>query len=468
MTKAKLTEFLKTAFNSLYEIGFLSYVILLFLSLGSDVERQMVVRQGMGFGLLALSFFLTPRPKGLTRAERFLFKFLSLFLIFEVARSLISLGYGMGWFSYEQAQLWAHSPSDWSLFAGLFAASFLFFNDRKRAGRLVWTLAGCSLFVSINAIPAFLIRGEAGYPLKEYSVFFFPLFYSSDFLRQYVFSSFGHVNQVGDLIGLGFFGAAGILVYRFERGWHDLAKGEWRAVIPLGIPGTIIGVCVTAIAWFQSRGTMLSFLAAFLFFVLALILRESFSRRRLVYTGALFIILAGFLVWASDMPGTLKELQTVEAEVGPEAHGSFQSNIEAGKRALRIFRDHSFWGVGRLGYSSLSLHYASPGLEEELIPRTRAMSHYFQVLADEGLGAFFYFAFLVLFWLLMVRRLYGVKSNFQFVVGLSLFSAVSMVYLHALIHQLLEQFSFIVLIPVVMGAALSVLSPEFGSPRERS
>ena len=96
------------------------------------------------------------------------------------------------------------------------------------------------------------------------------------------------------------------------------------------------------------------------------------------------------------------------------------------------------------------------------------MCHYLQVLADEGLGAFLYFAFLVLFWVLMVRRLYEVRSNFQFVMGLALFSAVSAVYLHAFIHQLLEQFSFIALIPVVMGAGLSVLGPEFGSPREKS
>ncbi len=441
---------------SLFEVLFLFFIASFFLTLGLDDPDQMRSRMGVGVFLLG-SFFLCLRKRFDPFKSLTALGFLS-FFVFGILRWLwavwqINLRYP----GENRVLLFSYlsSPLLWSFYLGFFALSLTLFSRRSRVERLLWLLSWCGFLLAINVIPPLLIRGHVGYPLGDgRSVVFHPLFYSPPFVAKYVVSRFGHPNYTGDVIALGLFPAASLFVYSLrQRG------GKNR--LSLGLLATFVGATALAVVLLFSRGTILSFSIGFLLYLLAGLIKFP-SRRQLIFSGVVFSAVFIFLVWAGNLPAVWKEIQTLRLETREVEGGtSFSTNREGARRALAIYRDYPLWGVGTDGYPLVSEKYASRGSESFYMAKVRAMCHYLQVLAEEGMGAFLYFFFLSAYFFEVVRGLWGTESRFQFMAGLSLFSAIVMILIHSTFNHLMQQFSIAMLVYIYMGASLGVLRRDF-------
>lgn len=434
------------------EFGLLLYVASFFLTLGSDFPHQVYARMWVGGILFALSVpFLLKKIKSAV-PHSWTFRFFLCFLAFEVIRSLLLRGPYI-------APLLA-----WFFYFGFFILSYFFFEERGRAKRLLWTLGGSGFFLALNAIPPFLIRGNSGYPTGSGSAaFFHTVFYFHEAVGKYVMGRFAHANYTGDVIALGFFPALGLLFYSLNllrRKKNHSQQTAKVSIASLALPAIFVATTALAAIWIRSRGTILCFSASFAVYLFFALLKYP-SRMQLTVSLAALLLIVGFLLWAGDIQATWKELQTVETEFNPSGSTSLSTNREGAKRALAIYRAHPLWGVGTSGYSRVSEQFATPGTEEDAMVKFKAMSHYWQVLAEEGAGAFLYFLFVGGYLFEAVRGLRRTQSRFQFTAGLSLFCAVLMVLLHASIHYLMQRYSISMLVYTLMGASLRVLRPDF-------
>jgi hypothetical protein len=214
---------------------------------------------------------------------------------------------------------------------------------------------------------------------------------------------------------------------------------------------------------FLSRGTMISFAAALVVFLLLLLAKYP-SRAVLFFGGGLLAAIVAFLVWSGIFERAWREVETARGELGPVKGASVAVNVEGAKRALAIYGDHKVWGVGTGGYSSVSEFYATPESQTNrwFAPaKFDALCHYLQVLAEEGIGAYFYFLFLLAYFIQAAWELIRTKSRFQFAAGLSLFAGVLMVLVHASVGFLMEQITISTLVYILMGASLGALRPDF-------
>ncbi|MBI2167688.1 MAG: O-antigen ligase family protein [Candidatus Omnitrophica bacterium] len=434
------------------EFGLLLYIVSFFLTLGSDFPHQVYARMWAGGTLFALSIPLIVKKIRTGIPQSFVVRFFLCFLAFELIRSLCLRG------PYFVPSL------VWFFYFGFFILSYFFFEERGRVRHLLWTLGGSGFFLALNAIPPFLIRGSSGYPLTNgTSAFFHPLFYSHETVAKYVMGRFAHANYTGDVIALGFFPALGLLFYSLNRLRRRKSHSKETAKVSmasLALPAIFVATTALAVIWIRSRGTVLCFSAAFLVYLFCLLLKFP-SRTQMVSSFAALLLIAGFLIWAGDIQATWKELQTVEKEFDASRPASLSTNREGAKRALAIYGAHPLWGVGTGGYSKVSERFATPGTEQDAMVKFKAMSHYGQLLAEEGSGAFFYFLFLGSYLFEVARGLRKTQSRFQFTAGLSLFSAVLMVLLHASIQYLMQRYSISMLVYILMGASLRVLQPDF-------
>lgn len=449
---------------ALLEAAVYVFIVLLFLTLGTDPPDLIKVR--IGFGVFVLAGFVLlwrrERVKSLLKNSTVFF-FLG-FLGFEILRS--------GWAVWlanvkgieESVILPLHryifSPLPWLFQFGFFTGAFTLFRNTGRANRLLWVLSWTGFFLAMNAIPALLISGRAGYAASTGGAgFFYPLFYFHEIIPRYVMGRYFHPNFTGDVIALGCFPALGLVFYSLE-----LLRGKKRAVSPaqLILPATSLGVTASAVILFFSRAAIVSFAAAILFFLAAILLKFP-SRIHAILVAVLFFSLTGFLLWAGNLQGAWKEVQTLEREKEfQKGEGSFAANVEGAKRALRIHRSHPLGGIGTGGYESVSLLSATPGTEEKMkLVQFRAMNHYLHKLAEEGMGAFLYFAFLVSYLIEAAKGFFRTRSRFQFITALSLFAAVLMVLTHAAVNHLMEFFSVSTLVYLLMGASLGVLRKDF-------
>ena len=274
---------------------------------------------------------------------------------------------------------------------------------------------------------------------------------------------FAHANYTGDVIALGFFPALGLLFYslnRFRRKKGHSKETTKASMASLALPAIFVATTALAAIWIRSRGTVLCFSAAFLVYLFCLLLKFP-SRTQMVSSLAALLLITGFLLWAGDIQATWKELQTVENEFDASKPASLSTNREAAKRAVAIYGAHPLWGVGTGGYSRVSERFATPGTERDAMAKFKAMSHYGQLLAEEGTGAFFYFLFVGGYFFEISRGLRKTQSRFQFMSGIALFCAVLMVLLHASIHYLMQRFAISMLVYLLMGASLRVLRPDF-------
>lgn len=455
----------KTGHRFIFGIFFLAFIASFFLTLGSDDPAQVYFRMFYGGCLLLFFFIAKINYKLPLEFPKLIFIFIFAFILFQLVRLGITSFYV---FSSETRSLdpftfrCLKAPLGWLFCFAFFTVSFLFFDCKAEAKRLLWLMAWSGFFLAMNVIPAVFLYGRPWYQLTpDKAVFFYPMFYGLPFLGKYILGSFVHVNYTGDLIAAGAFGALGILWYgmkQMENKENRDKHGHLVSITTLSF--TFLLITALGVFFLLSRGTILSFTISLLLFFLIVLIKYP-SRMQLTVSFISVIALLGILFWSGNLTLAIKELGTLHREMQPSKEDSFATNIEGMKRSVRMFKANPVWGVGTGGYKELSEGFASPGTENLSLVRFKSMSHYFQLLAEEGLGAFIYYLFLIVYFIVMVRSFSEISSRFQFLSAAALFSVIIMIMIHASINHLMERFSISALVYMLMGASLGICRKDF-------
>lgn len=428
------------------EILFLVLTVLLFLTLGSDVPDQIRLRVWW-VGFLAAGIWLFQFRFMLRRVmESPTALFFLAFLLFLAVRTFWAAGLMKS--DFDSIRLYESSLPVWLPAFASFLIGYGVVQTRRSADRLLWALGWSGFFLALNVIPAVLLYGHPWYASGEGRLsFFHPIFYPLPFVSRYVLGTFAHVNYSGDVMAIGAFAAFGILFYfkTISRFWLSM---------------TLASVIILAVLMLLSRGTVLCFSLAFFVFWLAATVRFPSHSTRLAAV-AVIIFLIGFFFWMGSLQDTWREIQTLGSELDPDFQGSFQANREGARRALEIYRTFPLSGAGTGGYEVWAVPFAGAGTESWPLIRFKAMCHYLEVLAEEGIGAYFYFLMILAYGFEMIRGFIKSASRFQFLSALALFSAVGMILIHASFNHLMDRFSISTLVYLLMGASLAILRHDF-------
>ncbi len=467
---------LKLFFKSQFELLFLAYLLSFFLTLGTDHTPQVFLRMVWGGILIGASFILFGKRSGEGSFKNVASLLFVTFFVFELIRSLWA-GWGLrtapeglDYLIHRQRLV---SPLKWFFYLGFFNLSYSFFSEKKKLYHLFWLLAWAAFFLALNGIPPLLRETHhAGYenPHGGY-VFFWPPLYFSKSVSDYVLGWVYQSNYTGDIVALGFFAAFAIFLYAFqmacEKNRYSEEERKYLSATTLGMPPLFVGTIALATLLFNSRGTILSFALTLVLYFLSLLLKFR-SKSQLFISGLAAVFIFGFFAWAGNPAGTLKELQTIQEETDPHTQKSFIANVEGAQRAVAIYRAYPIWGVGTDGYEKVSEHFATEKSRQATerrgayqLAQFKAMSHYLQILAEEGLGAFLYGLFLIAYAWILISRLICVKSRFQFIAALSLAAPVFLILVHASFGFLMQQFSVSMLVYSLMGASLGALRRDF-------
>lgn len=453
--------------SAFFQAVLLSFVFFLFLTLGSPKENLQGWRMIWAVFLLALSLFVLKTDFSLRTLSRFSLAAFGAFLIFQFCRS--------GWAFYRLhaadgaldpgtrvlLETCLKAPLKWLFYAPFYALGLVFFNRRERVWNFARVLAWGGFFLALNAVPALLIRGKMGYASPYGSGFFFPVFYFHPWIDRFILGEFSFFNQIGDIIGIGFFAGLGIIFYTFAR-FKDARKSESAsrpAWLFLMLYLTLTLITAGGVLLVLSRGTVVCFAAAFLIFFFSALAKFPGSGHK-IFIALIFGVLLGFLGWVGNFKAQWKEISTLQTESKLE-RGSLATNREAAGRALLIYRAHPLSGTGTDGYARFSKQYASPKGKIFKVADRYAICHYLQILAEEGAGAYLYFLFLLFYFLEMIRGLWSTQSRFKFLMAFSFFGAVLMILGHGAINYLMQHFPLALLTYLLMGAGLGVLREDF-------
>jgi len=441
---------------SLSEFAFLLFISLFFLKLGSDTLEQPESRIAY-LAFLAVGILVALPRLNLRQLFQSPAVFLFLvFLGFQIAR-LSWAAWQIGVRGLEDSvtlplHRYLASPITWFIYIGFFLMSFFLFREREETQHLLWSLAWCGFVLAVVAIPPLLIKGGYGFAWPSGRASYFPpFFYFHPVVGKYFIASYANSNYIGDVVAMGFFPALGIFFYRLQ---------QKKSFTSLALPSLFVATEGLAIILFFSRSTIVCFAAAFTLFLLLTLIKFP-SRIQLVFAGLAFILVVGFFLWAGNVNKTWKELQTLRGETDESKVTSFWVNREGAERSLAIFRTFPVWGVGTRGYESVSDLYATVSTNDAPMASFKAFCHYLQTLAEEGAGAFLYFLFLIAYVLETGWRLFKTKSRFQFMAGLSLYSLVLMVLIHAVGKPLMDYFGVATPVYILMGVTLAILHGNF-------
>lgn len=441
--------------RGVFEVAFLVYIASFFFMLGADLPKPVYTRAYVGAGLVVFYLFLCRKDLVWKRCELVPALFFAGFIGYQLVHWFVGIG-------SEKSALNHMFLALWLVYLGCFAMAFFLFTSTRAVTHLQWVLAWSGFVLAMNAIPTFLVRGHAGYSMDDQWVgFLHPFFYANPTLSTYVFGRYAHPNIVGDVIALGFFPALGLLFYSL----HALKTRRSGAVssvryTTLILSGLFAATTALAVIWLRSRGTLVCFLALFLFFQVVAVAKFS-SRTQWIAVAVALSLITFFLIWAGDIQATWKEMQTLQNEVDTAKQGSSLENREGAKRALAIYRAHPFWGAGPEGYPALSRRFATPGTEHMELASLTPLCHYLKLLAEEGVGAYLYFCFILAYYVRIGLGLFHTRSRFQFLAGLSLSVAVSQILMHAFINHLMQNFAVSLPVYVLMGASLAVFRDCF-------
>jgi hypothetical protein len=430
----------------LLEISFLFFVILHFLSLGGDFITHIQLRMILGV-LLVLGFLVFYRDELRVVFKSVSIWFFAIFLLFEIIRAFMGSSSSIPLHGLKIA------ACEWTLTFAVFLMSYVLFSSKESAQRLNWTLGITAFFLAMNALPPLLQDHQYGYyPANALNCFFYPSFYFQPWVQKYLLAQIVHINNIGDLLALGFFPMLGISFYCFQsfrdRGFFtSIAAGFLSLTFAAIIGGTIL--------LFFSRGTIVFFVLSLILYMIILLVK--FKSWKLILLG--FVLMFVGLGTVGNLGRAWKEVRTIEKE---SEKGSLGTNQEGARRAKKMYLSHALWGVGTRNYSEFSLSYATPDIQGDYqFAKYNAMNHYLQKLAEEGFGAYFYFLLLIAYFFEMIRAAISTKSRFQFISALSLSIPVLMVLGHGLINNVLEHYTFLILVFVMMGASLGILRKDF-------
>jgi hypothetical protein len=440
----------------------LIYPILFLVTLGTDMPSQVHFRMLYGALLAGLFIFLISSRKSKLEFTGYFSAYgLGLFLIFELIRFFwATWRLRSGIVVDEETEIlkrFGPSVIPWVYAFVFFIMSLSFFKSREEVRRLLWVIAAVCFFMAMNVIPTFLLTGNIFYQVSENEIrFFYSALHFHAWISKYILGFQPQVNWTGDMIAVGFFASVALFLYALPVWKQEERRPEQEHFIAiLGLAGLFASVIILAVVMFNSRGTILSVVLATVLFTVLLLIKFR-SGKILSLMGLILVCAFGLLIWAGNPQGTWKELQTLQSEVDPEKDASMQTNREGATRALAIYRDYPFWGVGQHGYAALSMKYATPGREGDLLAKFRVMSHYLQLLAEEGVGTFLYYFFLLAYLFDFLIRFFKTRSVFESLSGLGLFSAVFMILIHAAINHLMQNFVVSMLVYMLMGASLGL------------
>ncbi len=448
----------------LFEFLILAYLSSFFLTLGSDFPDQVAVRVWAG-AALTIYFAVLFAGGGIERRGHWLLGLFGIFLAFLFMRSAwawLALSLGDKPSALKPLVSYRQFPVQWALLFIFFWISFLLCrNSYGSFKRLKW-MGWAGFLIAINAVPMLLMNPRI---MKEGPTILtgkyeHPLFVH-EWITRYLISDFASPNYTGDLIAFGFFPALGLMTcaYFYIRGRHFQPEFKIKEpVIWLLLYGMFALVTSAAVWLFFSRGTILCFLVAALFYFL--LISFKFSSGVISRFIASFIAIAlAFLIWAGNFQRVIGELGTLGQEVDQEKITSFATNIEGAKRAMRIARDYPLLGVGSGNYYRVSESYATPETEETLtLANFQAMCFYLQLIAEEGMGAYLFFLFLAAFLIWSAVRLIQTRDHLRFIAGLSFLMPCFTVWMHASFNYLMQRFSMSMLVFMSMGAAMGILT----------
>ncbi len=460
--------------------SFLGLIGASYLALGYDLPIQMVFRLPWLFLTAGIFIFIAFRDQWSTiKTLPFSFWCFFLFFLFEIFRA----GYALFFLKDEQSLILAKkfivSPMWWGAHLGVFMLASALFKQRKTAVFYLLTVMGVCVFIALNAIPGLLENGSLGYRGADgKSGFFLPFFYAVNGLSQLIFSRFAHPNNVSTIIGAGFMPVLGYALYLFLA-WIDTLKPREKhrqaSPNPMLLNSAVLffvfaGVIGSVVLLIQSRAGVAVFAGAIFLFLTAIFLKYPSLLTGVILAG---VLAAGgaFFLWTGNLDKLQKEMQTLQieqeaAEINPEEAyhkgASIYSNIAGKQNALKLYEKNPVWGVGYAGYMEgvKSLEHEK-GYERYQFAKAFALSHYFQILAEEGKGAVLYFIFLAVYFVEVIWRLLKTNSRFQFFAAVSLVCSVVMMLGHGAVNELLQRFTTSFILYAFMGASLAFSSKEF-------
>lgn len=462
--------------NRAFEIALAVYLVLMFMALGLDLPGFLLIRIVTGGVLIfSLLIFLFKTNQSLVFICPSVWAF-GAFLGFQGIRLVAgvlqknSLGEGL-LEGYLMGPLW------WSLpFAFLWLCTALLYS-KKGNTFFAYVLAFCGFVISLSLIPNLLSHGNGAiyHQDAQGNARFLPEFLTAiEWIPKYLLAPHTHPNLLGDLISFGCFASLGLGFYAFQE-YRDPERKQsgfrlFRKILVLLLAGFIMGA---AILLLFSRGTILFFGLGLMVYFLLLAIKFPSKIQTGVILGMAAAALAFFL-WAGNLDKAWKELQTLnrekevleknlEYETDVYKSRSIYHNKEGIRIAKAIAQDYPLWGIGARQYVQHSAAYVpeNRSKEEFLFARAYALNHYFQKIAEEGMGAWLYFIFLGTYILEMLWKLFRTQSRFKFIVGLSLFMPVMVVLGHAAINDLMDHYTVSMIVFMVMGASLGVLRKDF-------
>lgn len=449
------------------------------LALGSAFPSHDPIRVFLSLLWIAFILILFPRETlaGIKPPGISIFIFF-IFLIFIVIRAMLAWFHLLSFPAVLPPILFAQSFFLWGLYFLGFFCSFVFFNHKSVLTHWFILSAALSFLMAFNMVlPLSQHLGDPHYQINNQRSLFYPALYFHPWIKTYILPLFSHPNRIGDVLAIGFFPALGLLFYTFTKFKQRVKTAlireekpstqEWKL---FALYGTFVLVIGAAILLLYSRGTILCL--AVVFIASFILLAVKFPSK--TQWGFLFVFLVGgflFFSWAGNLQKAWQEVRTLKEEQAVLSRNLTQEvyksrsiyiNQEAARRAIRIQRQYPLWGVGTGGYQKIARNYSSAGDYKALaLASASAMSHYFQLLAEEGIGAFIYFAFLLVYFGELLWGFFRTKSHFKFIAALSLSAPVLVILSHAAIIDTMQRFSVAMPVYMLMGASLAALRKDF-------
>lgn len=461
----------------LFKGVFLLLIILFFLSVGAESAGHIQVRMILT-GILCGSFIVFFRYLSDSfKPGPSTYAFLAI-LIFEIVRA-VAAGLHVPGFDPDTLKngLYIKSILIWgTYFVGFFAVV-------SSANRKSFSLdylkinAAMAFLISMMIIPQLLRTGNQHIVLNNKYYFFYPALYFKSWVGDYLLTPYSHSNRTGDIIAIGFFSSLGLLFYSFLQFKERIKTAisylekpnaqEWSTFFLYIAASFVMGAGILLLF---SRGTISSCAIVFLVYFFAISLKFP-SKTQWFF---LFFILATgglFFSWAGNLNKAWKEIQTLKVEKEAmnsdlnqekQKSRSIYMTQEGIKRSLRIYKKYPVWGVGTNGYKQVAGRYSSGGEYDSLtIPKFTAMCHYLQLLAEEGMGAFLYYIFLILYFIELSWGLIRTQSQFKFVAAISFAAPALSILIHSSFIEMMQRFNVAMPVYLLMGAALAVLRKDF-------
>lgn len=352
----------------------------------------------------------------------------------------------------------------------IFSVFFVFCQQKRRVLRTAALLGHSGYLLAMIAMIPLLLSSthEPIYDMAQWRTdCFWPLRISEKWIHNYFLPPFAHVNILGDILMVGFFALAGLILYALSVSASNSNEAETRSrearrrwltdlIFKIMQSAVILG----AVLLLYSRGTILALSFSILVFLVFLYFRF----KRNIYIGLIFgIVISLFFTaaWIGNGSKAFKETLTAFQEDGEG--GSSVTNKRGKEIALKIYQAYPVWGVGLRGYSVFAQKVDTNWKETDPAEayHRSPLNHYLLMLSESGAGAFFWFSFIVVWLLQTGYRIIVTKSRLKFALGLCGLCAVLTILTHSIVGFLMQYYATSSLVYAVMGMTSGLLGSHF-------